>query len=59
MHISVLYDKHPFDGGKHWVVRVLDDSGDVMHYTRHFTKTAADDEKDRLQKEAERNKSNR
>ena len=59
MHIDVLYDKHRFDAGKHWVVRVVDDSGDVQHFTRHFTKRAADDEKDRLQKEAEHNKTDR
>jgi hypothetical protein len=59
MHITVLYDKHQFDGGKHWAVHVIDDKGELLDYSRHFTEEAAESKKKQLLKVAERKKTNR
>jgi hypothetical protein len=59
MHINVLYDKHPFDGGKHWAVQATNDEGELLDYSRHFTEKAAESRKKQLLKEAEPNGVNR
>ena len=59
MHINVLYDKHAFDGGKHWAVHAINDKGVLVDYSRYFTEEAAESKKKRLLKEAEHNKTNR
>jgi hypothetical protein len=59
MHINVLYDKHPFDGGKHWVVHAINGKGVLVDYSRHFTEEAAESKKKQLLKEAERKETNR
>ena len=59
MHINVLYNKHPFDGGKHWAVHAINDKGVLVDYSRYSTEEAAESKKKRLLKEAERNKTNR
>jgi hypothetical protein len=59
MHINVLYDKHPFDGGKHRSVHAIDQKGVLVDYSRHFTEEAAESKKKQLQKEAERKETNR
>ena len=54
MHIEVLYDKYPFDWGKHWAVHAINDKGVLVDYSRYFTEEAAESKKKRLFKEAER-----
>ena len=59
MHINVSYDKHAFDGGKHWAVHATNDEGELLDYSRHFTEEAAESKKKRLLKEAGRKQANR
>ena len=59
MHIEVLYDKYPFDGGKHWAVHAINDKGVLVDYSRYFTEEAADSKKKQLQKQAEHKQANR
>jgi hypothetical protein len=59
MHINLLYDKHPFDGGKHWVTEATNDKGELVDYTRHFTEEAAESKKKQLLKLAERKQASR
>ena len=59
MHVNVLYDKHPFDGGKHWAVHAINDEGVLIDYSRHFTEEAAESKKKQLLELAERKQASR